>query len=190
MGKVENTGGAATPSLAAARSRMKRFVVLFPVWLLAGFGLLFAPFARPAIERGTVLLVEFTALLVRLFGGQALAQSDFLRNPVSGFSIRVLDTCNASNVTVLLWAAILAFPAPWSSKGKGLAAGTLAIHTLNLFRIISLFYLGQISQKWFEIAHLYVWESLIVLFTLVIFWLWVQHTYRVAASQRSALQGN
>ena len=159
---------------------MTRFAVLFPVWLLAGFGLLFAPFMRPAIDRGTAWLVVASAFLVRLLGGHASAQSDVLLNPASGFSIRVLDTCNASNVTVLLWAAILAFPAPWTAKGKGLATGTAAIHVLNLLRIISLFYLGQVSEKWFEIAHLYVWESLIVLFTLVIFWFWVQHTYHSA----------
>jgi exosortase H (IPTLxxWG-CTERM-specific) len=164
---------------------MRRFVVLFPAWLLAGFGLLFAPFTRPAIDRGTALLVELSALLVRLLGGHAAAQSDILRNPTSGFSIRVMDTCNASNVTVLLWAAILAFPAPWTAKGKGLAGGTVAIHVLNLLRIVSLFYLGQVSEKWFEIAHLYVWESLIVLFTLVIFWFWVQHTYRSADPRTS-----
>ena len=154
------------------------FLVLFPVWLLAGFGLLFAPISRPAIDRGTAWLVALSALVVRLLGGHAAAQSDILRNPATGFSIRVLDTCNASNVTVLLWAAILAFPAPWRDKAKGLVAGTAAIHALNLLRIVSLFYLGQVSQKWFEIAHLYVWESLIVLFTLVVFWVWVQHTYR------------
>ena len=182
MGKQENASGSA-PGMS--RSRMGRFVVLFPVWLLTGFGLLFAPFMRPAFDRGTAMLVTISALLVRIFGGHAAAQSDILQNPASGFSIRVLDTCNASNVTVLLWAAILAFPAPWIAKGKGLATGTVALHALNLLRIISLFYLGQVSQKWFEIAHLYVWESLIVLFTLVVFWLWVQHTYRSAEARAS-----
>jgi exosortase H (IPTLxxWG-CTERM-specific) len=174
MSKLENSGSPPRQAPAAVRSSMTRFVVLFPVWLLAGFGLLFAPFTQPVVNRGTA------SLLVRLFGGHASAQSSVLRNPASGFSISVMNTCNASNVTVLLWAAILAFPAPWTAKSKGLATGTAALHVLNLLRVISLFYLGQISQKWFEIAHLYVWESLIVLFTLVIFWMWVQHTYRLA----------
>ena len=180
MNKLGHTGARRNPAPDAARVRMTRFLVLFPTFLLAGFGLLFAPFMRLAIDRGTAWLVQGSALLVRLCGGQAAAQADFLLNPANGFSIRVMDTCNASNVTVLLWAAILAFPAPWLAKGKGLAGGTLAIHGLNLLRIISLFYLGQADAKWFEIAHLYVWESLIVLFTLVIFWLWVQDTYRSA----------
>ena len=118
--------------------------------------------------------MEVSAFLVRLMGGQAVGQNDFLRNPISGFSIQVMAPCNAANVTILLWAAILAFPAPWAAKGKGLAAGSLAIQVLNLVRIISLFYLGQFADRWFEFMHLYVWESLFVLFTLTIFWTWVR----------------
>jgi hypothetical protein len=30
----------------------------------------------------------------------------------------------------------------------------------------------------FEFTHLYVWEGVIMLVTLVIFWTWVQRTYR------------
>jgi exosortase H (IPTLxxWG-CTERM-specific) len=108
---------------------------------------------------------------------------NMLLNPATGFSIEVQDTCNASNVTLLLWAAILSFPAPWIQKGKGLLAGTVAIHLLNLVRIISLFYLGQYDQRWFEFAHLYVWESLIMLATLTIFGAWV-HTERHALASR------
>ena len=37
---------------------------------------------------------------------------DVLKNPANGYSIQVEDTCNGSNVTILLWAAILAFPRP------------------------------------------------------------------------------
>jgi exosortase H (IPTLxxWG-CTERM-specific) len=157
---------------------MARFLVLFAICLLAGFGVLFAPVLRPVIDRGTAVLVTVSAILVRLLGGQAMAKSDLLQNPETGFSIRVLDTCNASNVTVLLWAAIIAFPAGWKEKGKGLIVGTIAIHLVNLFRIVSLFYLGQVNERWFEVAHLYVWESFIVLFTVVVFWLWVQNIYR------------
>ena len=59
-------------------------------------------------------------------------------------------------------------------------AGSLAIHAVNLLRIASLFYLGQHAPAMFEFAHLYVWEGVIMLVTLVIFWTWVQRTYRVA----------
>ena len=33
-------------------------------------------------------------------------------------------------------------------------------------------YLGQYNRNWFDFAHFYLWEGLIVLDTLAIFWLW------------------
>jgi exosortase H (IPTLxxWG-CTERM-specific) len=164
------------------RARMRRFLIVFPVCLAAGFGLLLAPFSASAVTAFTSGVVAICAKLVSLCGGHAAAAQNVLRNPVTGFSIQVEDTCNASNVTILLWAAILAFPAPWREKLKGLAAGTLVIHGVNLFRIASLFYLGQHDPDMFEFAHLYVWEGVIMLVTLVVFWTWVQRTYRAGQS--------
>jgi exosortase H (IPTLxxWG-CTERM-specific) len=97
-----------------------------------------------------------------------------LQNPSNGFAMEVLDGCNGDDVAVLLWAAILAYPASWRQKGKGLVFGTATIYVINFLRIISLFYLGQYDRQWFEFAHLYVWESVFVLLTLTIFWMWVR----------------
>lgn len=151
---------------------MRRFVVYFPVCLLAGFALLQAPPVDAAVTRFTNSLVDITAALIHLFGGKALVNGATLFSPVNGFAVQVENGCNAVNVTLLLWSAILVYPAPWWQKLKGLVAGTLALHALNLLRIISLYYLGQYSRGWFDFAHLYLWESLIVLDTLAIFWGW------------------
>lgn len=163
---------------------MRRFLIVFPICLAAGFALLLAPFSVSAVTAFTSGIVAICAKLVWLCGGQAAAVQNVLRNPVTGFSIQVEDTCNASNVTILLWAAILAFPAPWREKVKGLLAGTLVIHGVNLFRIASLFYIGQHSPAMFEFTHLYVWEGVIMLVTLVVFWTWVQRTYRAGDPRR------
>jgi exosortase H (IPTLxxWG-CTERM-specific) len=157
---------------------MRRFLIVFPICMLVGFALLLAPFSQSTVTKFTVGLVGLCAKVVHLFGGQVLANADVLTNPITGFSIRVQDTCNASNVTVLLWAAILAFPAPWVQKLKGLLIGSVVLHLVNLVRIVSLFYIGQHEPTWFEFTHLYVWESLIMVVTLVIFWNWVQRTNR------------
>lgn len=166
------------PAGQRGRSQMFRFVACFSLCFLLGFGLLLAPFTQPAVTRGTADMVKLCAGLVRLFGGRAAAQQDFLINPATGFSIEVKDTCNASNVTLILWAAMLSFPAPWFQKGKGLAAGTAAIYFLNLLRVVSLFYLAEYNAAWFEFIHLYVWESLIMLAALVIFSVWVRQVRR------------
>ena len=164
------------------RERMRRFLIVFPICLMVGFGLLLAPFSQSAVTRFTAGVVGMSAQAVKLCGGQVAARQDVLTNPATGYAIRVEDTCNASNVTILLWAAILAFPAPWREKILGLLVGTLVLHAVNLVRIISLFYIGQHKPDWFQFTHLYVWETVIMLVTLAIFWTWVQRTYRTAGS--------
>jgi exosortase H (IPTLxxWG-CTERM-specific) len=156
------------------QNRMFRFLVLFPIFLAVGFCALLIPFLHPVVTAFTRGLVEISAMVIHLFGGNATAQQVVLQNPSNGFAMEVLDGCNGDDVAVLLWAAILAYPASWLQKGKGLLAGTATIYVINFLRIISLFYLGQYNREWFEFAHLYVWESVFVLLTLTIFWTWVR----------------
>ena len=48
------------------------------------------------------------------------------------------------------------------------------MHTLNIVRIISLFYLGQWNYTVFEWFHLYLWPMLIMIDVLVVFAIYLQ----------------
>lgn len=149
-----------------------RFLVLFPLALAAGFALLQVPVVDRGIAHFTAALVDVAGALIHLFRGKALVTGSILISPANGFSVQVENGCNAVNVTILLWSAILVYPAGWVEKLKGIAAGTLALHAVNIVRIVTLFYLGQYNRGWFDFAHLYLWEGLIVIDTLAIFWGW------------------
>jgi exosortase H (IPTLxxWG-CTERM-specific) len=152
--------------------RMGRFLILFGICLAILFGLLLAPPTVPAVDRFTRGLVTASAAVIHVFGGHAVAQGDLLHDPANRFAIQMAYGCNGAHVTILLWAAVLAFPATWKQKAKGLLAGTAAIHIVNLIRFITLFYVGEYNRAWFDFAHLYLWESLMMIDTLVIFWTW------------------
>lgn len=154
------------------QAQMRRFLILFPICLVAGFGLLEVRPVAVGIAAFTKSLVTLSGGIIHFFGGKATVLGDILMSPVTGSAVKVENGCNAINVTILLWAAILTYPAPWAQKLKGLALGSLALHAVNLIRIITLYYLGQYDRNWFDFAHYYLWESLIVLDTLVIFWFW------------------
>jgi exosortase H (IPTLxxWG-CTERM-specific) len=154
------------------KAQMRRFLILFPICLVFGFGLIEVPPVGHAIASFTQSLVWISGSLIHLFGGQATVSGAILTAPANGFGVKVENGCNAVNVTILLWAAILTYPASWAAKTKGLTVGSLALHLVNLLRIITLFYLGQYNRAWFDFAHYYLWESLIVLDTLAIFWFW------------------
>jgi len=173
------------PAQPGVEMRMGRFLLLFCVSLAVLFGLLLAPFTEPAIRSFTTGLVTVSAQLIRVFGGHAAARGDILENPTSHFAIQMAYGCNGAHVTILLWAAVLAFPATWKQKAKGLLAGTAAIHVVNLIRFISLFYVGEYNRAWFDFAHLYLWESLMMIDTLVIFWTWA-HFVRKSGQKADA----
>lgn len=63
-------------------------------------------------------------------------------------------------------------------KWIGLGIGILAVQAVNILRIVSLFYLGQWNLQWFEFAHLYLWQALIMLDVLVVWLLWVRYLAR------------
>jgi len=149
-----------------------RFTATFVACFLGGIGLVLLPPVQVLDKQCSRALVKVSHDLVRLCGGKATQQGAILRAP-GGFAVEMRDGCNAVNVTMLLWAAQLAFPAPWRMKALGLIAGALVIQALNILRFISLFYIGQYSTTWFDFAHGYLWESLLVLDTMVVFWLWI-----------------
>lgn len=158
--------------------RRERFIVLFALCLLASFALLLAPFMRPGVLAFSQGLVSASAALIRVCGGHVIVEGTVLRAPSSGFAIEMKDGCNGANVLILLWSAVIAFPATLLQKAKGLFWGALTIQSVNLLRFISLFYLGQYSLSLFDFAHEYLWESLIMLDGLLFFGLWVHFVFR------------
>jgi exosortase H (IPTLxxWG-CTERM-specific) len=159
---------------SVSQLRPGRFVVLFSLAALMQFALLLTPWCRPAVDGFSHSLVRASSFLINVLGGKASAQGALLGSPINGFTIEMRDGCNGVNVMILLWSAVLAFPVSRAWKLVGILAGAGAIQGLNFFRFISLFYLGQYSLSWFEFAHLYLWETLIMLDALIVFGLWVK----------------
>ena len=165
--------------------RRFRFVLIFAFCSMFTFAVLLTPPVQFLDVRFSRALVGVSQQLISICGGHATRDDAILRAP-GGFGVEMRDGCNAVNVTILLWSAILAFPASWKTKALGWLAGSVIIQVLNIVRFVSLFYLGQFSLPWFDFAHAYLWESLLMLDTMVLFWLWVNRALRT----RSASHGS
>jgi exosortase H (IPTLxxWG-CTERM-specific) len=161
---------------------MRRFLLLFIVIQAVLFGLeLLGPIQQHVVLPWTSLLAKACSSLVTLFDAGAMAQGKVLFNPKTGFGVSIEPGCNGVEACIVLMAAMLAFPATWRHRAIGLAIGFVAVQGLNMVRVISLFYLGQWSQRAFEFFHEYLWQGLIMLDVLVVWLLWVRaNPYRVA----------
>ena len=148
------------------------FSIKFGIAALVQFLLLLAPPVRPYINGFSAQLATVSAAVIHAFGGTCIQHGDILTTADNSFAMQILDGCNGVNVVILLWAAIVAFPASWRWRLIGLGAGLAAIQILNLGRLISLFYLGQYNRPLFDFAHLYLWETLIIIDAMVVFVIW------------------
>jgi exosortase H (IPTLxxWG-CTERM-specific) len=154
---------------------MIRFFILFVVLQAALFGAELTPWVQEYfVIPWTNQLAAISAGLVTLADPNVAAAGKVLRSTSSGFAVSIEAGCNGVEATIVLLAAVLAFPAPWKNKVIGLIGGIIAVQGLNVVRVISLFYLGQWSFAAFEWAHLYVWQALIMLDVLVVWLVWVR----------------
>jgi exosortase H (IPTLxxWG-CTERM-specific) len=152
---------------------MGRFAWRFAALLLLLFAFELTPPGQAIVKPWTELVASSSSTLIRAFDGDAKSQGIVLYSERNGFAVAIEAGCNGVEAMLVLLAGILAFPAPWKFKLAGLAAGAVAIQALNLVRIVSLFYLGQWNLQWFEWAHLYAWQALIMLDAMVVWLLWI-----------------
>ena len=158
---------------------MVRFFVVFVVVLAVMFGLELTPWAQAYfVVPWTNALAAISTSIVTLFDPNVVASGKVIRSATNGFAVSIEAGCNGVEATLVLFAAILAFPAPKRHKVIGLVIGVLAVQLLNIVRVISLFYIGQWNLEVFEWAHQYVWQALIMLDVLIVWLIWVRRVPR------------
>lgn len=153
---------------------MRRFAILFVVILLGLFALELTPPGQAVVGPWTDLVARASTAVIRAFDGSAQSLGNMVYSPATGFAMVIMAGCNGVEAMLVLLAGILAYPSTWRMKLIGLAVGAVAIQSLNLVRIVSLYYLGQWDMKWFEWAHLYAWQALIMLDALIVWMLWMR----------------
>ena len=158
---------------------MLRFFLIFLAWQMSLFGLNMLGWVQQhLVLPWTTLLARVCAHLVLWFDTTAAAAGKVLWNTVTGFGVSIEPGCNGIEACIVLFAAIMAYPASWRHKVIGIVAGFAAVQGVNVLRVISLFYLGQWRTDVFNFAHEYLWQGLIMLDVLVVWLLWVRVVVR------------
>ncbi len=158
---------------------MLRFFLIFLAWQMSLFGLNMLGWVQQhLVLPWTALLARVCAHLVLWFDTTAAAAGKVLWNTVTGFGVSIEPGCNGIEACIVLFAAIMAYPASWRHRLIGIVAGFAAVQGVNVLRVISLFYLGQWRTDVFNFAHEYLWQGLIMLDVLVVWLLWVRVVVR------------
>ena len=134
------------------------------------------PVQKAFIVPFTEAIAQLSASLIHFFDKQVIFRGVEIIDSVTGFAVSIQAGCNGVEASLVLIAAILAFPASWKAKLIGIVVGFFSVQLLNILRIISLFYLGQWNMQVFEWAHLYIWQALIMVDVLIVFLVWLKLT--------------
>ncbi len=91
----------------------------------------------------------------------------------AGSTVDIVAECSPHMPFLILAAAVLAFPATWRQRLLGLGIGAVLIHAFNTLRIMTLMWILAWQKPWFDIAHVYLWQTGTVLVVFVGFALWL-----------------
>jgi exosortase H (IPTLxxWG-CTERM-specific) len=174
-------GGEPAAGLPGGWLRRNRQPITF-VGVFLGSILAFALFLQ--FDAVTVHLVQpYTEGIARVAGGfltllgeQTHVDGTLLSSP--RFAVNIYHGCNAVLATSIYLSAVLAFPSSLREKAIGFALGVPAIQIINMIRILSLYFIGIHWPDIFGVAHGYVWQSIVILLSMVVWIFWAERFVR------------
>lgn len=148
-----------------------RFLILFLVILGVSFTVVaLKPVDQAFVVPFTTMVATISGQLLVLFGEDMTVNGCQLSSP--RFAVTIYNGCNGLITSLIFISGVLAFPARWPAKVLGVLGGLLAIQTINLVRIISLFYIGIYLPDFFNSSHIFIWQSIVILFGVGLWMLW------------------
>jgi exosortase H (IPTLxxWG-CTERM-specific) len=130
------------------------------------------PINDAVIEPFTAGIAWVSAALLNAIGEPVSAAGTEIRS--SGFAVNIENGCNGIETILLFASAVLAFPSSLRRKAVGLLLGAAAIEILNLVRVVSLFWIGRHRPALFSSSHTVIWQSVVVLFGVLLFLAWAK----------------
>ena len=175
-------------ALVSARRRSVGFLLRF-VALLLVFYLIIAshPVNDAVIVPFTAAIASVSGRILNSLGEKTEVMGTEIRS--SSFGVNIENGCNGVETALLFGAAVLAFPASGKRRLLGLAAGFVAIQILNLLRVITLFWIGLHRPALFNSSHTVIWQSIVVLFGVLLFLLWASRQRPLSAEPSPTSRG-
>jgi len=150
-----------------------RFVATYALVLSVSFLVLaLRPVNDRVVNPYTTLVSHEARLVLNLLGEGAVVSGQVLSSP--RFSVAIFNGCNGLEAILIFVSGVVAFPASWRRKLVGIVVGFLAIQAFNVVRVVSLFYVGALRPQWFSVSHVFIWQSLVIVFGVVLWLVWAR----------------
>ena len=179
----ERRGTSSQPALGSASSSASSSLLVVFYFVVA---------SRPVND---AVIVPFTAGVGARFGGDPAARSakrsrSRARRSAPARSRSTSRTAaTASRRRCSSARPSSPFPRPGGGASSGSSSGFAAIQLLNLVRVVSLFWIGAHRPALFSASHTVLWQSVVVLFGVLLFLLWASREQRTQAAAAVGAHG-
>jgi len=152
-----------------------RFLIVFLTVLGSSFIVIaLNPVNDAIVLPYTAFVARVSGAALRVLGEPAVVTGCVVSSP--RFAVTIYNGCNGLITSLIFIAGVLAFPARWTAKLVGVVGGLVLIQILNLVRILSLFYIGIYLPDHFNDAHIYIWQSLVIVAGVALWVVWANRS--------------
>jgi archaeosortase B (VPXXXP-CTERM-specific) len=113
---------------------------------------------------------ETNAWILDLLGLRGSAKGKWVWSTICYYEI--IGECTAYYPCAIYVSAVMAFPTRMSRKLLGVGVGLPVLLAFNQLRLVSLCYIMHWIPEHFDMLHVLVWQSVIVVFTVVMWLVW------------------
>lgn len=82
--------------------------------------------------------------------------------------------CEGTEPIVVYLAGVLSFPALWKYRIKGAIIGLILLYTMNIIRVVVLFYIAKNYSNQFELFHITIFPVLFIFFAILSWAIWAR----------------
>jgi exosortase/archaeosortase family protein len=138
-----------------------------PLFLLYSYPYAEDGFMTAGIQRYLSGYARMVGAVISLLGPQIAVSGNLIHGRM--FSMRIVQTCDAMEVNILLAAAIAGFPMPLGRRVATVLLSVVSLLSINVFRLCVLYWLGARAPSWFSRTHETLAPLFLVASALVIF---------------------
>jgi exosortase/archaeosortase family protein len=157
--------GAPLFGFALAGPPARRFLIRFAVLAVVLLAIYYFPYADRSLvsrflDRYLHAYAVVSGAVLRIFEPDVRVVHTQI---IGRYSLRLIKTCDAMDVSTLFVSAIVAWPSGWRRRLVAAAAGVALLFVFNVARICSLYFVGMRSPSWFELVHLELWPIVLLI---------------------------
>jgi archaeosortase B (VPXXXP-CTERM-specific) len=111
-------------------------------------------------------------LLLRIFGMDVVVAGNIV-DLIGHGGLEIIDECTAIFGSIIYISCVLAYPADAKKKVIGIVLGIPCLYVLNMVRLVILSFVMVLNPGIFEFVHTYLWQTIFIVFVIVIWLVWV-----------------